>query len=220
MFYYDGSSSKEIKDLFETGIISGVTTNISHIKSALKNSNKTETEILKELASCAQSLQLPISIQLKSKTVKEMIREASEVKELVGNYSGLYLKIAANFANLSAVRQLSNDGYLINATCVTSWMQGKMMALSGAKVISFFWGKMSDQGLNPYHHVNYFSNWRVKSKSQVILLVGSVRQTASIQSAFESGADVVTTSKQNLEKIANQLTSDAALDLFNKDLMI
>jgi hypothetical protein len=48
--------------------------------------------------------------------------------------------------------------------------------------------------------------------------VGSVRQIGSIEAAFIAGADVVTTSYDNLKKIGNQLASDQANQAFQNSL--
>ncbi len=77
---------------------------------------------------------------------------------------------------------------------------------------------MSDQGIDPYKHVKNYDSWRRKEGlvNKTKILVGSVRQPASIESAFFAGADVVTTSKSNIVKLADQLMADEANRLFQE----
>jgi transaldolase len=95
-----------------------------------------------------------------------------------------------------------------------------MATLSGAKIVSFFWGKMYDQGINPAEHVSRYVSWAQSAglADMPLVLVGSVRQIGSIEAAFIAGADVVTTSYDNLKKIGNQLASEHANQAFQNSL--
>ena len=143
-------------------------------------------------------------------------KEAKQLATLAKDSNRFFVKVPVNFANLKVIRNLTNSGIKINATCVTSHMQGRLAAVSGAKIVSFFWGKMSDQGINPFEHVQNYSNWADSyfKSDNPILLVGSVRQLGSIESAYLAGANVVTTSYVNIRNLANQLTSDKSASLF------
>lgn len=220
MFYYDGLNPDDVSSLVSKGIISGLTTNLTLVSAARKSVMKSSTQILSDYVESVKQFDLPLSIQLESDRVNEMVVEARNLQELFGRKVDLYLKVPVSFSNLEAVNFLAKNGIKVNATCVTSFMQGKLSTISGAKIVSFFWGKMYDQGLDPSRHVSSFKNWIKTSHypEPPTLLVGSVRQIGSIEAAFLSGADVVTTSKENLEKLANQLASDQANQLFKNSL--
>lgn len=220
MFYYDGINQDEIDDLFSKGLISGITTNLTLINSAKKSLEKSRDYIIKNLIEGIKNYSLPLSVQVESNNSKDIIVETKDLYSKFASEIDLFIKIPANFENLLAIKQCSDLGIKINATCVSSFMQAKMCALSGAKIVSFFWGKMYDQGINPSEHVMNFRLWIDKNfqENKPDLLVGSVRQIGSIESAFLAGADIVTTSWANFQKIGNQFVADQANAVFQDSL--
>jgi transaldolase len=213
---YDGLNLDEIVALNEIGLISGVTTNLTLVNSAKKNSGKSREEIISPLMQYCSEKKLNFSVQVESKSPTEIKLEGLQLQKIADDKSRFFVKVPANFANLEVIRELTREGVNVNATCVTSHMQGRMVAAAGAKIVSFFWGKMCDQGLDPYAHVSNYKKWADEhfKADRPILLVGSVRQLASIESAYLAGAEVVTTSLQNIKNLAGQLASDQAAELF------
>ena len=220
MFFYDGLNPDDVETLALKGIISGLTTNLTLVSAARKLHNKSSESVRTDFVESIKRFKLRLSLQVESNRVDKMILEGKQLQESYGDKVDLYVKIPVNFNNLNVINSLTNSGIKVNATCVTSFLQGKMSALSGAKVISFFWGKMYDQGIDPFRQVNQFKNWVEENSlgQRLTILVGSVRQIGSIEAAFLAGTDVVTTSKENLEKIANQLASDQANQAFQNSL--
>jgi transaldolase len=218
MFYYDGINQNEISDLFSKGIIRGVTTNLTLVNTEKKSSGNSRDHIIENLIENIEKYNLPLSVQVESNNPDDIIAEAKDLHSKFSSKIDLFVKIPANFDNLFAIKQCSDLGININATCISSFMQAKMCALSGAKIVSFFWGKMYDQGINPSEHVMNFRTWIDKNFDSLkpALLVGSVRQIGSIESAFLSGADIVTTSWANFQKIGNQFVADQANAAFQE----
>lgn len=218
MFYYDGTSTTEARELLNFGLVAGITTNITLVQRARKEHGIDKNDLYVDLYKVASDYNVPLSIQLMADSIDGKIDEAKTIRSLVQNYPNLHVKLATNYENFAVIAELSHLGIKVNATCVTSWMQAKLMATAGASIVSFFWGKMSDQGIDPYHHVRHFGLWRSQAGISTLLLVGSVRQTISIQSAFEAGADIVTTNLENIKKVSNQLASNSANELFLNEL--
>jgi transaldolase len=222
MFFYDGLNLEDVNSLTSRGLIQGLTTNLTLV-SAARHTQKVESEkILSEYVDEVKKFNLPLSIQVESNEIDSIIAEALYLQNKYGNKIDLFIKIPANYENLYAINFLTKQGIKINATCVTSFMQGKLCSLSGAKIVSFFWGKMYDQGIDPAKHVNVFKQWSkdLQEKHSPILLVGSVRQIGSIEAAFLAGADVVTTSKENILKLANQLASANSNEIFQNSRLL
>lgn len=217
-FYYDGINLSELSELYATGVVSGVTTNLTLINGEKKNKGATRKSILEPLMAFCEQHNLPISVQVEANVPTAIIEEAKSLTTEYSSTNKLLVKVPVNFANLCAISKCSDLGFDINATCITSFTQAKLATLSGARIVSFFWGKMSDQGIDPYKHVKNYDTWRRKEglENKTKILVGSVRQPASIESAFFAGADVVTTSKSNIVKLANQLMADEANRLFQE----
>lgn len=215
--YYDGIDSNEIKVLSTKGILRGITTNLTLINNQKKVLNKTRVEILEPLIELAVKYDIPISVQLEKNSVSEMIEEASQLKSTYKHVPKLYLKVPVDFEKLEVISKLSNEKILVNATAITAWPQAQLAAEAGASIVSFFWGKMSDQGIDPYDHVYKFTKWKNDNNfANVITLVGSIRQVSTMYSAFDAGANIVTTSLINIKKFVDQLTSMDANNIFQQ----
>lgn len=220
-FYYDGINPYELIELLDTGVISGVTTNLTLVNGKRKDEGISRIEALEPIMKVCQDHNLKISLQVDTNTHKEILEEAISLFELYKGSNRIMIKIPVNFENLKAISACSHHGIEVNATCITSFMQAKLATLAGAKIVSFFWGKMSDQGIDPYLLIEQYFNWRSREglADTTKILVGSVRQPASIHSAYVAGADIVTTSRDNIAKLANQLMSDEANRLFQETVL-
>ena len=215
--YYDGIDSLEIDNLRSKGILRGITTNLTLVNNQKRVQNKSRVEILEPIVKQAVEYDIPISIQLENNLVPEMIKEAIDLKDFYKHVKKLYLKVPIDFDKLAVISKLSSEKILVNATCITAWPQAQIAVEAGATIVSFFWGKMSDQGINPYDHVQKFTKWKNENDlDHVITLVGSIRQVSTMYSAYEAGANVVTTSLANIKKFVDQLTSIEANSLFQQ----
>ena len=214
---YDGLDLDEIDTLFKCGLINGVTTNLTLVNAAKASSGNSREEIISPIIEYCEKHSLNFSVQVEAVLPNEIEREAVLLAELSGNTDLFYVKIPANFDNLPIINRLAKSNIKINATCVTSNMQGRIVAASGASIVSFFWGKMFDQGLDPFIHVQNYSKWASTAfkLDAPTLLVGSVRQIGSIEAAYLAGADVVTTSFLNIKNLANQFASNMAANSFH-----
>jgi len=215
--YYDGINTEEIESLYKKGILRGITTNLTLINAQKLVQNKNRIEIFKPLAELAVNYDIPISIQLETNLVSEMIEEAKFLKHTFKYVPKLYIKVPVDFDKLEVIRVLNQNEILANATCITSWPQAQLAVEAGASIVSFFWGKMSDQGINPYDHVYRFAKWKKENDlNHVITLVGSIRQVSTMYSAFEAGANIVTTNLPNIKRFADQLLSMDANNIFQQ----
>ena len=92
-------------------------------------------------------------------------------------------------------------------------------ANAGCSYVSFFWGKMTDEDIDPKKIISEFKNILIKNSLDKTckILVGSIRQTKVIREAFVAGADIVTIQHESFSKILNQIKSSEANLLFQKD---
>lgn len=220
-FFYDGISEGEIKSLNSKGILKGITTNLTLVNNQRRVSKLTRLEILNPLIKLSIKYCIPISIQLETNSVSKMVDEAHQLMTQIDNSGEVYLKVPVDFDKLEVIRLLTDQNIGINATCITSQTQAQMAVEAGAKIVSFFWGKMSDQGIDPFLEISKFNSWKLKRNLvDVTTLVGSIRQISTISAAFNAGADVVTTNYLNLQKVADQLLSLEANRVFQDSNLI
>ena len=86
---------------------------------------------------------------------------------------------------------------------------------AGGKILSYFWGKMSDEGINPCEHVSSLKQYLNNNNSTAKILCGSIRQSRVIHEALMSGADILTLPFPYFNKLSDRKKSDEATNIFN-----
>ena len=219
-YYYDGADPSEFSKIVNKGFISGITTNVNFVVDyASKNSINSYFEAIKplyEIAS-AEGRNLPFSIQAIGENPQDIISSAIEIKSKFNKGVKLFIKIPVNFENLYAIKYLSSQEEVnVNATCITSFLQASIACSSGAKILSYFWGKMTDEGIDPVDHVSSLKKFLKENDYDAKILCGSIRQTRVIHEAFMAGADIVTLPYDYFPKISLRRKSEEATNIFNE----
>ena len=219
-YFYDGADPSEFEDAVNKGCISGVTTNVNFVVDyAAKNSIKSYFEAIMPLYQIAvnQNINMPFSIQAVGENSRDLIKSAKEIKAKFSDGVKLYVKIPVNYDNLSAIKYLSSvENMNVNATCITSFLQASIACSSGASILSFFWGKMTDEGIDPIDHVKSLKKFITANNYKSEILCGSIRQSRVIHEAFMAGADILTLPYPYFSKISQRKKSDEATEIFNK----
>ncbi len=214
--FYDGTSLTDLTLLEKKGLVSGVTTNLTFIANECRLTGQNPVALYDSIQQFCDSKKLPLSIQTSKSNSSEIYKEA---KDIVARYKGrqndIYIKIPVEFELLEAIHQLSSEGILINATAVCNLNQAIVAAHAGAKIVSLFWGKLSDEGGDCYEITSSFSEILKTTQLQSQILVGSIRTPANVYQAFSSGANIVTLPAVNFEKISNSLKAKEAQELFH-----
>lgn len=218
--YYDGANTSDFTKLNDLGVISGITTNLSFCKKVMNENSLSYLDLLKLIhKEVSLHKKLSLSIQLFNTESSKMIDEAIKYQDLFSSDVSLKIKVPFSYENCIVIKTLIKNGINVNATCVTGFMQGVVAANMGCKYISYFWGKMTDEDINPgdiiYDLKNLIEKNNLNNTSEI--LVGSIRQPQVISEAFKFGADIVTTQIQNFPKFLDQLKSNEANKLFQND---
>ena len=163
--YFDGASLSEIKEILSLNIISGITTNLSFCKKEMI-SGKRYYDLLDDIKTVIENNKQKISFSIQTSKVNynEIISESEEIfsRYKSSNYD-LKIKIPLNYDNFKAICKLTQKNIKINATCVTSLMQGISAANAGCSYISFFWGKMTDEDIDPKKIIYDLKNLLIKN---------------------------------------------------------
>ena len=218
-YYYDGADPSEFSKIVNKGFISGITTNVNFVVDyASKYSINSYFEAIKPLYEIvsAEGKNLPFSIQAIGETPKEIISSAIEIKSKFNKGVKLFIKIPVNFENLFAIKYLSSEEEInVNATCITSFLQASIACSSGAKILSYFWGKMTDEGIDPVDHVSSLKKFIDANKYDAEILCGSIRQSRVIHEAFTAGADIVTLPFDYFPKFLKEENQKILISLMN-----
>ena len=205
--FLDTASVADIRTMWETGILDGVTTNPSLVA---KEGRKFE-DVLREV--CA--LGVPsVSAEVVATDTDGMLREGRRLREL---HPSIYVKIPMTAAGLRATRQLAQEGTRVNMTLVFSANQALLAAKVGATYVSPFIGRLDDQGQEGMELirdiVTIYRNYRVPTK----VLVASVRHPMHVTDAAKIGADIATMPFAVMEKLVQHPLTDIGLARFLKD---
>ena len=219
-YFYDGADPKELNDILSKGIISGITTNVNFVVDyASKKSIGSYFDAILPIYEVASATNkcLPFSIQAVGRNSDDLISSAMEIQSKFNNGIKLYIKIPVNFNNLYAINYLANkENINVNATCITSFLQASTACSCGASILSFFWGKMTDEGIDPKDHVTSLKNYIKSNNYNSEILCGSIRQTRVIHEAFMAGSDILTLPYDFFPKISQRTKSDEATNIFNE----
>jgi transaldolase len=205
--FLDTASVTEIRTMWETGILDGVTTNPTLVA---KEGRKFE-DVLREV--CA--LGVPsVSAEVVATDVDGMLREGRHLREI---HSSIYVKIPMTANGLRATKTLAKEGTRVNMTLVFSANQALLASKVGAAYVSPFIGRLDDQGQDGMDLirdiVQIYRNYQ--SKTQV--LVASVRHPVHVLEAAKIGADISTMPYAVMEKLVQHPLTDIGLARFLKD---
>lgn len=205
--FLDTASVKEIRTMWEIGILDGVTTNPSLVA---KEGRKFE-EIIREIC----SIGVPsVSAEVVATDVAGMLAEGRRLRAV---HPAIYVKIPMTTAGLQATKVLAGEGTRVNMTLVFSATQALLAAKVGAAYVSPFIGRLDDQsevGMDLVRDiVTIYRNYEYTTE----VLVASVRHPIHVLDAAKVGADIATMPIAVMEKLPLHPLTDIGLARFLKD---
>src|SRR5579871_1697438 len=134
--FLDTASVTEIRQMWDVGILDGVTTN----PSLVAKEGRLFEEVLEEI--CA--LGVPsVSAEVVATETTGMLAEGRQLAKL---HPAIYVKVPMTPAGLKATKILRGEGIRVNMTLVFSAAQALLAAKVGASYVSPFIGRLDDQG--------------------------------------------------------------------------
>jgi transaldolase len=205
--FLDTASVDEIRTMWDTGILDGVTTNPTLVA---KEGRKFE-EVIREI--CA--LGVPsVSAEVVGTTTEAMLVEGRHLRQV---HPAIYVKIPMTPPGLKATRVLAAEGTRVNMTLVFSANQALLAAKVGAAYVSPFIGRLDDNGQDGMELiediVDIYENYEYATE----VLVASVRHPVHVLQAAKIGADIATMPFAVMEKLAQHPLTDIGLARFLKD---
>lgn len=181
-FYIDTANVEEIREAYEMGILSGVTTNPSLV--AKEGRNFIET--LKEIADIVDA---PISAEVVSTQAQEMVAEAEPLAALSKN---IVIKIPMTGEGLKAVKMLSKKKIRTNVTLIFSANQALMAARAGASYVSPFIGRLDDIGYDGLQLIRDIAEIFELHQIETEIIAASIRHPIHVTEAARAGAHIAT----------------------------
>ncbi len=205
--FIDSADPKEIRELAQTGLVDGVTTNPSLAA-------KTGLDYSELLAEICATVPGPISAEVLATDTKGMLAEAKHFAKIAKNIT---IKVPLTWDGLKACRALTDDGLKVNVTLCFSPVQAMMAAKSGAAFISPFIGRVDDVGEDGMELIRairtIYDNYGFKTE----ILAASVRHVMHVREAALAGADVCTIPANVFKSLLNHPLTDKGLAAFLAD---
>ena len=202
--FLDSADTDAIVSRYNTGLISGVTTNPTLIFKSGRHPQDVYNELIKE--------GIPdISMEIVGESEEDFFsRSINHVKEY-GDHATI--KLPCSVEGLKACKRLSDVNVRVNVTLIFSPAQAILASLAGATYISPFIGRMDDNSLDGMKLINDIHNTGVSAK----ILAASIRDPQSVGTAFALGADICTVPVNVFDKMYNHVLTDKGIEQFNKD---
>jgi transaldolase len=207
-FFVDTADVTEIKELAQTGLLDGVTTNPSLVAKAKRDFKEIIAEICAAVAG-------PVSAEVAATDLAGMLREGRALAKIATNVT---VKVPLTWDGLKACRSLTAEGTMVNVTLCFSANQALLAAKAGATFISPFVGRLDDAGADGMDLVReirtVYDNY---PEFRTEVLAASLRNVLHVKQAAMIGADAATMPPAILRALVGHPLTDRGLELFLAD---
>ena len=206
-FFVDTADTNDIRELAETGLLDGVTTNPSLIHKA----GRDFLEVVKEICAIVPG---PVSAEVVALDHETMMKEAEILRKIADNVT---IKVPLTLDGLKTCRKLSSDGTMVNVTLCFSANQALLAAKAGATFISPFVGRHDDVGFDGMQLISdirlIYDNYDFGTE----ILVASVRHPVHVLESAKLGADVATMPPAVIRQLVKHPLTDKGIEGFLAD---
>jgi transaldolase len=207
-FFADTADIVEIRNLHETGLLDGVTTNPSLILKAAR-------PIADVIAEICEFVTGPVSAEVAAVDLDGILAEGRKLAAIAPN---VVIKVPLTWDGLKACRRFADEGRMVNVTLCFSANQALLAAKAGAAFISPFIGRLDDIGLDGMEVIDeiraIYDNY---PDLKTEILAASIRTPNHIKLAALAGADAATAPPNVLMSLVKHPLTDKGLEGFVTD---
>ena len=207
-FFIDTADIDEIRDLSDSGLVDGVTTN----PSLVAKTGGAFFDVVKEICAVVAG---PVSVEVTATDHATMLAEGRRLAEIADNVT---VKVPLTPDGLKACKALSGEGTMVNVTLCFSAAQAILAAKAGASFVSPFIGRLDDvsaPGLSLIEDICKI--YRQYDTFVTEILVASVRHPLHVVEAAKMGAHVATLPPNVLRQLFKHPLTDKGLAAFLAD---
>ncbi len=205
--FIDSADVDVLRELAQTGLVDGVTTNPSLVAAGGRNF----IEVIGEICGFIEG---PVSAEVSATEAAQMIREGERLAEIAPN---VVVKVPLTWDGLKACRTFADEGRQVNVTLCFSAAQALLAAKAGAAFISPFVGRHDDVGFDGMALIAdirlIYDNYDFATQ----ILVASVRHPMHVVEAARIGADVMTAPPKIIHQLIKHPLTDNGVAAFLKD---
>jgi transaldolase len=206
-FFVDTADVAEIRDLNETGLLDGVTTNPSLIMKA----GKPIHVVIKEICDIVEG---EVSAEVAAVDFAGMMQEGQKLAAIAKNVA---VKVPLTWDGLKACRALRQLGHKVNVTLCFSANQALLAAKAGATFISPFIGRLDDTNIDGMELIGEIRTIYDNYNFDTQILAASIRSPNHVKQAALAGADVATVPAAVLKSLVKHPLTDKGLEQFLAD---
>jgi len=206
-FFVDTADTGEIRDLAETGLLDGVTTN----PSLIARSGRDFLGVIREICAMVDG---PVSAETIATDHETMLAEGRKLAALADNVA---VKVPLTPDGLKTCRVLSSDGVKVNVTLCFSAGQALLAAKAGAAFVSPFVGRLDDVSFDGMALIREICDIYRNYYFETEILVASCRGPLHVVQAAKLGADVATVPPAVLRALYAHPLTEKGLQAFLKD---
>lgn len=207
-FFIDTGNIDEIREMCDTGMVDGVTTNPSLVAS----SGQDFKSLIKEICTLTPG---HVSAEVLATDSETMLKEAKVLSDIADN---VCIKLPLTMDGLKACKVLSADGIATNVTLCFSPLQALLAAKAGATYVSPFIGRLDDIGQNGCELISDIASiYDNYPELDTQILAASIRGPQHVLDAALAGADVSTLPPKILRQMYQHPQTDRGLEGFMKD---
>ena len=206
-FFVDTAEIADIRELAETGLLDGVTTN----PSLIAKSGRDFMEVTRDICGIVQG---PVSAEVVALDHEGMMREAEVLRKIADN---VCIKVPLTIEGLKTCRKLTADGTMVNVTLCFSANQALLAAKAGATFVSPFIGRHDDNGFDGMDLIRdirlIYDNYAFETE----ILAASIRHGVHVLEAAKIGADVMTAPPAVIKGLFKHVLTDKGIEGFLAD---
>ena len=207
-FFIDTANIDEIKEVFEYGFISGVTTNPSLVA---KEKDVTFEERLKEITEIVPG---SVSAEVIATDTEGMLKEGRELAAIAPNIT---VKVPMTKDGLRAVSTFAKEGIKTNVTLIFSAGQALLAARAGATYVSPFLGRLDDIGHDGLELISEIATIFEIHQIATEIIAASIRHPMHIIEAAVRGAHIATCPYKVLNQLFTHPLTDQGIEKFLAD---
>jgi transaldolase len=206
-FFVDTAEIEDIKKLYQTGLLDGVTTN----PSLIAKSGRDFKEVIKEICAVVPG---PVSAEVASTEYDGMVAEGDHLAKIADN---VVIKLPLTLDGLRACKYFTDKGTKTNVTLCFSANQALLAAKVGATYISPFIGRLDDINIDGVELIENIRTIYDNYAFTTEILAASIRTPNHITQVALAGADVATIPPAVIYKLADHPLTKSGLEAFVKD---
>jgi transaldolase len=207
LFFLDTADVNDVKELCETGMVDGITTN----PSLAASSGIPFSEMIAQMCALVDG---PVSAEVTALDSATMVTQGRQLAKISKNVT---IKVPLTIEGLKACQTLSSEDILVNVTLCFSATQALLAAKAGATFISPFIGRLDDVSQSGMELIQDIRLIYDNYGYQTAILAASIRHPLHILEAAKAGADVATMPPKILRQLYKHPLTDIGLEAFLKD---